>query len=213
MPPSKKQMKANRLNAQKSTGPRSREGKEKVRFNAVTHALTALSPLLPGEERNEFQRLQESLMVKHKPEEEYEIMLVERYALTIWRLRRIPILMAALMEYQRLKNEAQDWYEESRRYVSNTFEEITKGFGARVSDQEAHDYAIQEYESCLQKTRDGIAGIGRQINLMLNEGGYDKLQRYEGWLERCMIKLRHELERVQTRRDKGGEHQNTTGES
>ena len=38
--PTDKQIGANRLNAEKSTGPRTEAGKNKTRLNAVTHGLT-----------------------------------------------------------------------------------------------------------------------------------------------------------------------------
>ena len=39
-----KQIEANRLNALKSTGPRTVEGKSASRLNAVTHGLAAILP-------------------------------------------------------------------------------------------------------------------------------------------------------------------------
>ena len=48
---SEKKAAANQLNAKKSTGPRTAEGKEKSKHNAVTHGLTARSALLPGKTR------------------------------------------------------------------------------------------------------------------------------------------------------------------
>src|SRR2546421_192930 len=38
----------NRRNAQKSTGPRTDEGKARSRFNALKHGMTAQIPVLPG---------------------------------------------------------------------------------------------------------------------------------------------------------------------
>src|SRR3979490_705097 len=44
-----KQIEANRLNAKKSTGPRTAEGKAAVRLNALKHGLFALDPIIEGE--------------------------------------------------------------------------------------------------------------------------------------------------------------------
>ncbi|GBE29053.1 MAG TPA: hypothetical protein ENH10_10070 [Bacteroidetes bacterium] len=213
MPTSKRQIKANRENAKRSTGPRTPKGKAVVRFNAVTHALTALSPFLPGENEEEFQRIQDTLMKEHQPVGEYETLLVERFAHNMWRLRRVPVMTAAVLEYQRLKIEAQDWYEESRKYVCDTLGDLTKGFSEHVTNQHAYDHAMRKHESCLKQAREGIADIGRRISLIVNEGACDKLQRYEGWLERRVIKLRHELDDVQTRRKETGKYQGMTGEN
>ena len=46
---------ANRLNAQKSTGPRTAEGKAVVAQNAVKHGLLAREGLLRGEDREEYE--------------------------------------------------------------------------------------------------------------------------------------------------------------
>ena len=45
-----RQFEANRLNAQKSTGPRSAEGKAAVRFNALKTGIHAQSQVIPGED-------------------------------------------------------------------------------------------------------------------------------------------------------------------
>jgi hypothetical protein len=45
-----KQIEANRLNSQKSTGPRSPEGKAAVRFNALKSGIDAQSQVIPGED-------------------------------------------------------------------------------------------------------------------------------------------------------------------
>ena len=44
---------ANQINAQKSTGPRSDEGKAVSRFNALKHAASAQSLIIPGEDEKD----------------------------------------------------------------------------------------------------------------------------------------------------------------
>ena len=51
------QLAANRANAQRSTGPRSVEGKSVSRFNALQHGADAASPIIPGEDPAEYQEL------------------------------------------------------------------------------------------------------------------------------------------------------------
>ena len=41
---------ANRVNATRSTGPRTPAGKTRAKYNAVAHGLRAVSPVLPGED-------------------------------------------------------------------------------------------------------------------------------------------------------------------
>ena len=51
------QIEANRLNAQKSTGPKTDEGKASVRRNAIKHGMTArtIMPVLPQEDQDTLQ--------------------------------------------------------------------------------------------------------------------------------------------------------------
>jgi hypothetical protein len=51
------QIAANRANSQKSTGPRTPEGKAASRFNALKHGLDAASILLPGEDPDAYDRM------------------------------------------------------------------------------------------------------------------------------------------------------------
>jgi hypothetical protein len=53
-PASQKQVDANRRNAQKSTGPRTAEGKKKSRGNAMKHGLCAIVIPMPDEDPEEF---------------------------------------------------------------------------------------------------------------------------------------------------------------
>ena len=48
---SDRKLEANRLNAQKSTGPRTPEGKFRTRLNSLRHGLTGQTVLLPEEDR------------------------------------------------------------------------------------------------------------------------------------------------------------------
>ncbi len=48
------QIEANKLNAQRSTGPRTREGKQRVASNALKHGLTGKQIVLPDENPDDF---------------------------------------------------------------------------------------------------------------------------------------------------------------
>ena len=82
---SNRQVAANRRNAAKSTGPRTKRGKEVVIKNAMRHGLTAQHLLVPGESEDEFEALIQRLISEFDPEGEFEIQLVERISTCIWR--------------------------------------------------------------------------------------------------------------------------------
>jgi len=86
---SQAQIDANRLNAQKSTGPRTPEGRAAVRLNGVTHGLTAKTLVLKGESEDDFKALFESLEAEHQPTTPTEETLVADLAMATWRRRRL----------------------------------------------------------------------------------------------------------------------------
>jgi hypothetical protein len=82
------QIAANRLNAQKSTGPRTAEGKAVVSQNAVTHGLLAREGVIRGEDAEEFEMHREKLMKQLSPIQPLEEILATRIVDLTWRLKR-----------------------------------------------------------------------------------------------------------------------------
>jgi hypothetical protein len=82
------QIEANRANAQKSTGPRTPEGKAIVAQNAITHGLLARAGVIPGEQEHEFQAHREGLLQQLRPGAPLEEDLAERIVDLSWRLKR-----------------------------------------------------------------------------------------------------------------------------
>jgi hypothetical protein len=80
---------ANRRNAQKSTGPKTPEGKAKSSRNALWHGVTAETLVLPDETAEAFEELYLDLVRAYGPADAAEEALVERIALGQWRLRRV----------------------------------------------------------------------------------------------------------------------------
>ena len=82
------QIEANRINAQKSTGPRTPEGRAIVSRNAITHGLLARAGVLPGEDEHEFAAHREGLLQQLRPGSPLEEVLAERAVDLSWRLQR-----------------------------------------------------------------------------------------------------------------------------
>ena len=61
MPISPEQLAANRANAQKSTGPRTPEGKSKSRLNAFRHGITAQVIVMPPEQMEAYMNFNKDL--------------------------------------------------------------------------------------------------------------------------------------------------------
>jgi hypothetical protein len=83
-----KQIDANRRNAQKSTGPKTQAGRAAVRFNGLTHGLTAETLVVAGESLTDFESLLASLEAEHDPATPTEVALVFQLTMATWRLRR-----------------------------------------------------------------------------------------------------------------------------
>ena len=72
-----RRIEANRQNAQRSTGPKTAEGKARVAQNAMAHGLFSRRSLLPDEALQELEDLRESLRADLSPEGPQEEVLVE----------------------------------------------------------------------------------------------------------------------------------------
>ncbi len=83
-----KQIAANQLNAQKSTGPRTELGKRASRVNARTHGLTGQIILRTDEEHAAYETYLARLMPDLSPHNAVELDFAERIVFDSWRLRR-----------------------------------------------------------------------------------------------------------------------------
>ncbi|MHC4426622.1 MAG: hypothetical protein ACYSYV_11060 [Planctomycetota bacterium] len=82
------QIKANQQNAQKSTGPRTAEGKAAVSQNAVKHGLFGSHDVVKGENEADFDLFRDKMLAELGPVGALECMLAERFVSLSWRLRR-----------------------------------------------------------------------------------------------------------------------------
>ncbi|MDN3508973.1 MAG: hypothetical protein P0S93_02960 [Candidatus Neptunochlamydia sp.] len=84
-----KQVKANRLNAQHSTGPKTNKGKITVAQNALKHGIFSKQLVLEDESKEEFEKVKEEFYEQFRPEGFLEVLFWERALSAIWRLSRI----------------------------------------------------------------------------------------------------------------------------
>ena len=85
---SEKQLAANRRNAEKSTGPKSAEGKSNSSRNNLRHGLTGHISLLPAEDREAHDAFCNELTESLTPETPMERQLANSIAEDSWRLNR-----------------------------------------------------------------------------------------------------------------------------
>jgi hypothetical protein len=73
----------------RATGPRTTQGKERSKRNALKHGIFSTVALLKDELQSEFDALLNRLLDNLQPEGALEVLLVEKLALSAWRLRRL----------------------------------------------------------------------------------------------------------------------------
>jgi hypothetical protein len=92
------QTSANRSNAQKSTGPRTPQGRAVVAQNAVKHGLLTQEVVIKGEDPGAFALYREGMLEELAPAGPMESMVAERIAGLAWRLRRAERLQGAAFD-------------------------------------------------------------------------------------------------------------------
>jgi hypothetical protein len=86
---SERQQEANRNNAQKSTGPKTQEGKEAIRFNALTFGLRTKATILESENAAEYSQLWDELDAEWQPQTRTERLYLETMVTSQWLLKRV----------------------------------------------------------------------------------------------------------------------------
>jgi hypothetical protein len=98
--PTEAQINANRLNAQKSTGPTTPEGKAASSLNALKSGIDAWSHIIPGEDPAELEALTAAFMLHFRPADPIQLSLVDTLISAEWTQRRLRRIEAQLWNYQ-----------------------------------------------------------------------------------------------------------------
>ena len=179
----RKQIRANRRNARKSTGPRSDAGKAASSANALSHGLTAArTVVLPEEEPEEFERLRQGVIADLAPAGALQEALAQRIAALLWRLDRIARLEAELFAHGHLAKQRDSLAQ------SETQALVARGLAEHLGDK------VLEAQGKLDE-------LGQRIDMkMLMEApsarvlvdrkesarAYDQLARHEATLQRAL---------------------------
>lgn len=86
---SEKQLKANRENAKRSTGPQTQAGKQVVALNSVTHGATSQALILPGENSDDYRELVDRFKSDFNVSTLIEETLILRMAEAMWKKQRL----------------------------------------------------------------------------------------------------------------------------
>jgi hypothetical protein len=142
----KKQIEANRLNARKSTGPRSSEGKARSSMNALKSGIDAKSQIIRGEKAANLETLKTEYHDRFHPTTPEQRMLVDTLIDAEWLLRRFRVCEAQLWE----QGAGFSMMPSQQIEVAQAFRENTDFF-ARL--QSRIDRAHRNYRDALQDLR------------------------------------------------------------
>ena len=95
-----RQIAANRANANKSTGPRTENGKRRSRRNALRHGLTAETLIEVLEDPIAYRALAKAINADFRPATGFERELMARLVSLLWRLRRATAIESGLLAQQ-----------------------------------------------------------------------------------------------------------------
>jgi hypothetical protein len=188
---------ANRRNARKSTGPKTRQGKSVAKMNALKHGLTAEQVVIPGENPAEFDEMRRKIYNEFQPVGWRETELVDRISSLVWRVRRVSTIEAGIFAFQCGKIEL----ERARREVSKLelSESLTR-ISLMGTDEEIEQARNQEEDA--ERTLDKISKslAAAFIEDARSEDALSKLSRREILLERSLSQTFAEIERLQSDR-------------
>jgi hypothetical protein len=110
---------ANRLNAQKSTGPQTPQGKAVVSQNALKHGLSARHDVITTESQADFDLHRDALLAELDPIGPMESILADRIVSLSWRLKRADLIQNQTFDAMHEKN------------TNNSLANIAKSFGLK----------------------------------------------------------------------------------
>jgi hypothetical protein len=176
---SEAQINANRSNAQKSTGPRTKVGKAVVARNAIKHGLFAHQDVIAEEDPQQYEEYRRRFLAELSPAGEKQGLLAGRIVSLAWRLKRA----------ERLQNELFDYL---------LAREVERSMDAFLDDMNAKDLK-RMHESV---ETDPAYAVGRMIARDYRGAKtLDRMTLHERRLEGSLYRTMRELDRVQSMRE------------
>jgi hypothetical protein len=157
MSASKKQIQANRANAQQSTGPKTDEGKAVSSQNNTKHALYSKDIIIKAaklkENAEEYENLVVDLFNEFRPVGRFQEQLVFKIANCLWRSQRVIRAETAHLEhqlngnytgrsdnYENVKTVPDDYYSKLiLRYELRLDRQLTRYYRMLINDQKLHE--------------------------------------------------------------------------
>jgi hypothetical protein len=148
------QIEANRLNAQKSTGPTSAGGRAAVRFNALKSGIDAQSQVIPGEDPAALALLTAEYHDRYQPATPEVRALVDTLVTAEWMQRRFRTLEAQLFQFnitRFIREEKGLQAAQAYERDSDTFDRLQRRINAVERSYHRALAALQKIESSAPK--------------------------------------------------------------
>jgi hypothetical protein len=169
------QILANRINALKSTGPRTAEGKAVASQNSVKHGLLAERDVITSESQTDFDLYRQQLLDELNPLSPMESILAERIVTLSWRLKRVC----------RFQNQAIDTLNADES--NDPFKKLTQSLFRNIAGKSLSD----------ANNSNGELALGRLVVKDFgNERVLDRLLMYERRIENSLLKMLLEFQRL-----------------
>src|SRR6266511_3809966 len=195
-----RKLKANRRNARKSTGPRTKEGKERSSRNATDHGVYCQDIVLPGESHREFEVMRQGFIKSLLPRNLFELSLVDRIAADQWRLNRLN--GGEVHQYEQRR----DAHEMALGHILDgraTSDERVNEFFEKLDEQAEGGHDVSK-DPAYVTLRSAIGTPSMTLHSMM--GDYECIpERYERMRNRLCLSISRALRDLSSLRPKGTE--------
>jgi hypothetical protein len=188
---SARQIEANRINALKSTGPKTEAGKKLSRCNAVRHGLTAETVVDALEDAEDYRSFEAAVTADYDAQSAIERELVLRLASLLWRLRRATTMETGLFEIhaEHLRDDRQNL-----RVLNQSQNVISPAAGGELNGGVKSAASAIDFACCFLR-------LANLPNFAL-----DRLSRYEATLWRQARRTLYALEMLDHRKPQERSH-------
>jgi hypothetical protein len=205
-----RRIEANRRNARESTGPITREGKQRSRCNAVRHGLTADTVIGALEDAQDYKAFEATIIADYDAQSAVERELVLRLAGLLWRLRRATTMETGLFEIQadHLRE-----FRQARQLLPASRDVAYALFGRAepiINNREPASHSITNTTEALLSsepypigpTLDPALDLARCFLRLANLPNFalDRLSRYEATLWRQAVRILYTLDALDRRK-------------
>lgn len=206
--PSDRQIAANRLNARRSTGPKTVHGKRRSRGNALRHGMTAETIVAVLETREAYEQFHRSIRRSYQPVTPIDDELISRLASLMWRLRRATAIEGGLLQIQAeiiQERKANNNAAAAAPHKLSVFYNLIPNLIEQQKQREAPPLALachtgsnsDESQSNNPKRPELARSFLRLANL--DNGVFDRLGRYEKSLWRQTLQVIERLSLIRIR--------------